>query len=54
MPPRNGNALTEDFQKLMEEASGKDLIVFQAMAVSAYHPKISVTGHFDAKANGDY
>ena len=47
---RNSNALTADFQKIMEEVSGKDLkIFFKQWLFQAGHPKISGTWHYDGK-----
>ncbi len=48
---RNSNALTKDFQNIMEEVSGKDLdLFFTQWLYQAGHPKISGTWHVDAKA----
>jgi aminopeptidase N len=48
---RNGNALTSDFQRIMEEVSGTNLSVFfNQWLYQSGHPKLSVTWAFDAKA----
>jgi aminopeptidase N len=46
---RNSNALTGDFVRVMEEASGKDLSVFfNQWIYKGGHPKIGGTWHYDA------
>jgi len=48
---RNGNALTSDFRRIMEEVSGTNLSVFfDQWLYQTGHPKLSVTWTFDAKA----
>jgi len=45
---RNGNALTSDFERIMEEASGKDLkTFFKQWIYLGGHPKITGTWHYD-------
>ena len=47
---RNSNALTADFQKIMEEVSGKNLdTFFKQWLFKAGHPKISATWLYDGK-----
>jgi aminopeptidase N len=47
---KNSNALTSDFQKVMEEVSGRDLaIFFKQWLFHAGHPKISGSWHYDSK-----
>jgi aminopeptidase N len=47
---KNGNALTSDFKKVMEDVSGKDLTVFfKQWLFQAGHPKISGSWHYDSK-----
>jgi len=49
---RNGNALTSDFQRVMEEVSDTNLSVFfNQWLYQGGHPKLSGTWTFDAKAN---
>ncbi len=48
---RNGNAATEDFQKVMEEASGKDLSgFFRQWLYTPGHPRLTGTWSYDEKA----
>jgi aminopeptidase N len=48
---RDSNALTVDFQKIMEEVSGKNLdVFFKQWLYQAGHPKISGKWHFDKQA----
>ena len=48
---RNGNALTSDFQRVMEEVSGTSLSVFfNQWLYRGGHPRLSVSWTFDAKA----
>jgi aminopeptidase N len=45
---KNSNALTPDFKKIMEEASGKDLVgFFNQWIYRGGHPKIEGFWHFD-------
>jgi aminopeptidase N len=45
---RNSNALTSDFEQIMEEASGKDLSwFFKQWIYRGGHPKIGGTWHYD-------
>ncbi len=47
---RNRNAITEDFQKIMEEVSGKDLsLFFKQWLYQPGHPKISGRWSYDNK-----
>jgi len=48
---KNKNVMTADFQRVMEQASGKDLsIFFNQWLFKAGHPKISGSWHFDGKS----
>lgn len=48
---RNSNALTGDFQKIMEDVSGKNLdAFFRQWLYQAGHPEISGKWHFDRRA----
>ncbi len=45
---KNSNALTSDFQRIMEEASGKDLSwFFRQWIYTGGHPKIGGSWHYD-------
>ncbi|MEY4931084.1 MAG: hypothetical protein RI909_1808 [Bacteroidota bacterium] len=47
---RNSNAMTGDLQRIMEEASGKNLdLFFKQWLYQGGHPKISGSWHYDAK-----
>jgi len=48
---RNSNALTRDFERVMEEASGKDLSTFfNQWIYKGGHPKIGGAWHYDQNA----
>ena len=47
---KNSNALTSDFERIMEEASGKDLSwFFKQWIYGGGHPKIGGTWHYEEK-----
>jgi aminopeptidase N len=48
---KNSNAMTSDFKRIMEEASGKSLtLFFDQWLYESGHPKIAGTWHYDGKA----
>jgi len=48
---QNSNALTKDFQRIIQETSGRDLtLFFKQWLYQAGHPKITVTWNYDPQA----